>query len=66
MIFLSDISNSTEGHIKKRIKVSSIAKIFENSDATQERICKRSNSSGKPRPPELSFDDVLKEGFLFL
>ena len=46
--------------------MSRIAKIFENSDTTQERIYKKQNSWGKLRSPELSFDDVLKEGFLFL
>ena len=62
MIFYKISKYSTESHMKKRIKVSRIAKIFENADATQERIYKRQNSWGKSRSPELSFDDVLKEG----
>ena len=66
MSFYKISKYSTESHMKKRIKVSRIAKIFENADATQERIYKRQNSWGKSRSPELSFDDVLKEGFLSL
>ena len=53
---------SAEGHVKKMINVSSMAKMFENSDAGQEKTYKRSTSGGKKKTPEISLDEILKEG----
>ena len=57
--------NSSGSHIKSGIRVSNIAKVFENLDITPEKTYEKSSSQGKVRPSDLNLNEVLKQGSLY-